>query len=328
MGRMGSPPAKEDVLRDFVDRCRLRDVERLTLVHLSGNGGSGGTQLDTYEASEVIGSELEEETEAFIDLIITRCHAETDGTRSTGSFKLFAYRANEERHVFCTSPMVFQVHQDALEDGNFEGSTNLAGIVKTLTSHIERREYQSAQQLELIVRMALRGTESANRRIEQYEAHGLKVFELEQQLLDRRQERELDAEKQKATLEGQKAIIKQLGPYVPTVIQHLASSVTGGKIAPPKAVDESDESDGPREATVRERFAMWIQKHEGATDKLAEIVGEDEAAALLEFAALDGGELRGAILLWMSEHDITKKTIAEVAGEAGQAEFMAILKGE
>lgn len=327
---MGGQLPPDEILRGFLERCTLKSVHRITLVRLSGDGTPGGTQLDEWELAEVL-TGLEEDSEAFIDVAVQRCHQETDGVRATSSFKLYAYLENGERHAFCTAPIVVQAHQDALEGGNFEGSSTMVGTLKTLTGHIERREYQSVQLVEMVLRLAMRGQDSANRRIEAYEAKGLKVFELEQQLLDRRHERELDAKREERSQEGQAAVLKQLGPYIPAALQHLASFATKGQLPAPKPVEESSESetespaDGP---TIQVRFLGWVSKYPDAADKLAEVVGEDKAAQLLELAQLDGGELRGAIMFWMSENDVTRKTLVDIVGEEGQAEFFAILKGE
>ena len=329
MARSRGPLAKEEILREFLDRCQLKGIERITLTRLSREGTPGGTQLDAFELGEIL-TGLEEDTESFIDQIVQRCHQETDGHGNTSSFKLYAYHEKEERHAFCTPPLVVQVHQDALEGGNFEGSSTIGGIVKTLTSHIERREYQSTQLLELAVRLATRSIESSDRRARAYEEKGMAVFELEQTLLDRRQERELEAKKAAISEERTEAIVRQLLPHIPGVVQHLASAATGGKLPAPVAHETSEEgAEQEEEVSPRTRFLAWVTKYPDASDKLVAIVGEDEVAELLEIATTqDGGELRGAVMLWMSEHDVTRKTLAEIAGAGGRDEFYAILKGE
>lgn len=318
--------SRETQLHEFITRCQLKGVSRLALVQLGNSGlDGGGSQLDEWPIADILG-DSDEEKEQFISSIIQRCSEETDAARTTGSFRLYAYLEDSDRFVLASNRLVFQVAQHNMGD-DFEGTTSNSGVMKILTSHLERREYQSTEMLKMVIQTVMTTQNNVLRRLESYESAQLRTFELEQQLLDRRDEREAERKRSDASLENQQALIKQLAPLAPTVVQHVAAAVTGGRVkAPAGRSDAPDDDSGETAPSVRDAFIEWLQENADPLEELAEKVGEDAVAELMGVAQQDGAELQRAVYRWMTEHEVTKSVMVEHVGAKSYGLLAAILK--
>lgn len=310
--------SREAQILSFLRKSQATDdegeskISRITLAQLADGVGDGGARLETWSVADSLrGSD--EDVGALVEAIITRCHEETDAATTVCCFQLMAYPPTGDRSEFRSVRLRFMPEQ--LGDGEHSGATSGSGIMRILTSHIEKKDALLTE----MCRSALMQNAQTQSRMADFmarheEAH-LAAMTLKEDLLDRKMERDeerVDREEQREVVSG---AIEAIVPLLPAALKHVVEKKGKKKVA-------------KLGGSVKAEFSAWVVANGDSVAELTVGVGEEQMARLLEFAELENRELESAVKGWLLDNDLGRSKLVEVLGAEKAVELGRILNGD
>lgn len=220
-------------------------VSRVELYHSIG-AGEGRELIDSIDIPEE--ADPEEFAQGLYDNALS--HAETmPGT--VQRYSALAYLGDEERHAYLTS-FICNSRGLQMEGEEHSEPPTMKGTLAHFMRHNENQHKLLVGSFSEIVN-SLKGSlrEETHRRTE-LEALAMRTFTLNQQLLDRSQERELERAKEEARQERMNEMLKMAMGVVPLILQKLAAptptaQMSGGLTPLEKATAEAFTNMTPEE---------------------------------------------------------------------------------